>query len=136
MVGVKATLTDGSYHPVDSSELAFKTAASLAYKAGIPEASPVLLEPVVTVTAKVPTDNAGDIMGDFNKRRGRVLGMDPEGKKLMVITAEVPESELADFPTVLRSVTRGVGSFETEFARYEEVPSSIAQKIIADSKTE
>ena len=136
MVGVKATLTDGSYHPVDSSELAFKTAASLAYKAGIPEASPVLLEPVVTVTAKVPTDNAGDIMGDFNKRRGRVLGMDPEGKKLMVITAEVPESELADFPTVLRSVTRGVGSFETEFARYEEVPSSIAQKIIADSKAE
>ena len=117
MVGVKATLTDGSYHPVDSSELAFKTAASLAFKAGIPEASPVLLEPVVTLVATVPTD------------------MDPDGK-LMVISAEVPESELADFPTVLRSVTRGIGSFYTEFARYEEVPASIAQKIIAESKSE
>ena len=136
MVGLKATLVDGSYHPVDSSELAFKTAASLAYKAGIPEASPVLLEPIVSVRVHVPTDNAGDIMGDINKRRGRVLGMDPENKKLMLITAEIPESELADFPTVLRSVTRGVGYFETDFARYEEVPSSIAEKIIADSKAE
>ena len=135
MVGVKATLTDGSYHPVDSSELAFKTAASLAFKAGIPEANPVLLEPVVTLVATIPSDNSGDIMGDINKRRGRVLGMDPDGQ-LMVITAEVPESELADFPTVLRSVTRGVGSFYTEFARYEEVPASIAQKIIAESKAE
>ncbi len=135
MVGVKATLTDGSYHPVDSSELAFKTAASLAFKAGIPEANPVLLEPVVTLVATVPSDNSGDIMGDVTKRRGRVLGMDPDGK-LMVITAEVPESELADFPTVLRSVTRGVGSFYTEFARYEEVPASIAQKIIAESKAD
>lgn len=135
MVGVKATLLDGSYHPVDSSELAFKTAASLAYKAGIPEASPVLLEPITTVVVKVPTDNAGDIMGDINKRRGRVLGMDPEGK-LMVITAEVPESELYDFPTTLRSVTRGVGSFTSEFARYEEAPASIAQKIIEESKAE
>ena len=80
-------------------------------------------------------DNSGDIMGDINKRRGRVLGMDPNGK-LMVISAEVPESELSDFPTVLRSVTRGVGSFYTEFARYEEVPASIAQKIIAESKAE
>ncbi len=136
MVGVKATLVDGSYHPVDSSELAFKTAASLAYKAGIPEASPVLLEPIVSVVTKVPSDNAGDIMGDINKRRGRVLGMDPEGKKLMIITAEIPESELADFPTVLRSVTRGVGSFTTEFARYEEVPASIAAKVIEDAKAE
>ena len=95
----------------------------------------MLLEPVVTLVATVPTDNSGDIMGDINKRRGRVLGMDPDGK-LMVISAEVPESELADFPTVLRSVTRGVGSFYTEFARYEEVPASIAQKIIAESKAE
>ncbi len=135
MVGVKATLTDGSYHPVDSSELAFKTAASLAFKAGIPQANPVLLEPVVTLVATIPSDNSGDIMGDITKRRGRVLGMDPDGK-LMIITAEVPESELADFPTVLRSVTRGVGSFYTEFARYEEVPAAIAQKIIAESKAE
>ena len=135
MVGVKATLTDGSYHPVDSSELAFKTAASLAFKAGIPEAGPVLLEPVVTLVATIPSDNSGDIMGDITKRRGRVLGMDPDGN-LMVITAEVPESELADFPTVLRSVTRGVGSFYTEFARYEEVPAAIAQKVIAESKAE
>jgi len=135
MVGVKATLLDGSYHPVDSSELAFKTAASLAYKAGIPEASPVLLEPITTVIVRIPTDNAGDIMGDINKRRGRVLGMDPEGK-LMVITAEVPESELYDFPTMLRSVTRGVGSFTSEFARYEEAPASIAQKIIEENKPE
>lgn len=135
MVGIKATLTDGSYHPVDSSELAFKTAASLAFKAGVPQAGPVLLEPVVTLTATVPSDNSGDIMGDINKRRGRVLGMDPAGE-LMMITAEVPESELSDFPTVLRSVTRGAGSFYTEFARYEEVPANIAQKIIEANKSE
>lgn len=135
MVGVKATLTDGSYHPVDSSELAFKTAASLAFKAGIPEAGPVLLEPVVLLRAKVPSDNTGDVMGDINKRRGRVMGMDPDGK-LICIEAEVPESELADFATMLRSVTRGRGSFTTEFARYEEVPASIAAKIIEQNKPE
>ncbi len=135
MVGVKATLTDGSYHPVDSSELAFKTAASLAFKSGIPEAGPVLLEPVLSVKIRVPSDNTGDIMGDINKRRGRVLGMDPEGK-LTLIEAEIPESELSDFPTVLRSITRGRGSFATEFARYEDVPAFIAQKIIEEHKAD
>ena len=133
MVGVKATLTDGSYHPVDSSELAFKTAASLAFKSGIPEAAPVLLEPVLSVKVLVPGDNTGDIMGDINKRRGRVLGMEPSGK-LTLIEAEIPERELADFPTLLRSVTRGRGSFTTEFARYEDVPASIAQKVIEENK--
>ena len=133
MVGVKATLTDGSYHPVDSSELAFKTAASLAFKSGIPEASPVLLEPVLSVKVLVPSDNTGDIMGDINKRRGRVLGMEPSGK-LTLIEAEVPERELSDFPTLLRSVTRGRGSFTTEFTRYEDVPASIAQKVIEEAE--
>ena len=139
MVGLKATLYDGSYHPVDSSEMAFKTAASLAYKEGIPKADPVILEPFETLNAKVPDENMGDIMGDVTKRRGRVLGMEPvEGEPgMQQITAEVPVAEMSDFPTVLRSATRGKGSFTTEFARYEEAPEAIAAKIIeAQNKEE
>lgn len=138
MVGVKAVLYDGSYHPVDSSEMAFKTAASLAYKEGIPKAGPVILEPISSVDILVPDDNMGDIMGDVTKRRGRVLGMEPDEKHkgYQVITAEIPTAELSDFPTTLRQVTRGRGSFTSKFARYEEAPSNVAEKVIADSKGE
>ncbi len=138
LVGVKATLVDGSYHPVDSSEMAFKTAASLAYKAGIAEASPVLLEPIGTVNSYVPNDCTGDIMGDFNKRRGRVLGMNPdeEDGSLTCVCAEVPMAEMGDYATMLRSATQGRGHYDMTFARYEEVPMAIAQKVIAESKTD
>ncbi len=138
MVGVKATLTDGSYHPVDSSEMAFKTAASLAYKAGIPQASPVLLEPINNLKVNVPNDYTGDVMGDINKRRGRVLGMNPveEDDRLTCIEAEVPAAEMADFTTVLRSMTQGRGSFETAFERYEEAPANVAQKVIEQYKSD
>ena len=136
MVGLKATLYDGSYHPVDSSEMSFKTAASMAYKEGIPKANPVILEPVGTLVAEIPDDNMGDIMGDITKRRGRVLGMEPIEDKpgMQTITAEVPMAELADFPTVIRSITRGKGSFTVEFARYEEAPEMVAAKIIEENK--
>ncbi|MCQ2486807.1 MAG: elongation factor G [Clostridia bacterium] len=138
MVGLKATLYDGSYHPVDSSEMAFKTAASLAYKEGMPKATPVLMEPIVNLQISIPDDNMGDIMGDVTKRRGRVLGMEPDPTKAgaQILTAEVPEAEITDFPTVLRSVTRGRGSFTKEFARYEDVPAPIAQKIIDAAKAQ
>ncbi len=137
LVGVKATLVDGSYHPVDSSEMAFKTAASLAYKAGIADANPVLLEPIGTVNAYVPSDCTGDIMGDINKRRGRVLGMNPEeDSELTCVCAEVPMAEMGDYATMLRSATQGRGRYEMQFTRYEEVPSSIAQKVIQESKSD
>ena len=137
MVGVKATLYDGSYHPVDSSEMAFKMAASLAYKAGIPKADPTILEPVGTLIARMPDDNLGDIMGDITKRRGRVLGMGPADEpKMQEITAEVPMAEMGDFTTVLRSVTAGRGSFSLEFARYEQAPQNIVEKVIADAKVD
>lgn len=133
MVGVKATLTDGSYHPVDSSEMAFKTAAALAYKAGIPQAGPVLLEPVGTLRVYVPGDNTGDIMGDVNKRRGRVLGMNPsEEDGLTCVEAEVPMAEMADYTTMIRSMTQGRGYFTFDFERYEEAPANVAQKVIAE----
>ncbi|MBR2405775.1 MAG: elongation factor G [Clostridia bacterium] len=138
LVGVKATLVDGSYHPVDSSEMAFKTAASLAYKAGIAQASPVLLEPYGTVCAYVPNDNTGDIMGDITKRRGRVIGMEPtaEDHSITCITAEVPMAEMGDYSSMLRSTTQGRGYFTMEFARYEEAPAPVAQKVIAENKVD
>ncbi len=134
MVGVKATLVDGSYHPVDSSEMSFKMAANVAFKNAMVDASPVLLEPIVKLTAKVPEVNTGDIMGDLNKRRGRVLGMNPLVRGMTEIIAEVPMSETGDFTTVLRSVTQGRGSFETEFERYEQLPSMLEEKVIAENK--
>ena len=137
MVGVKATLVDGSYHPVDSSEMAFKTAANLAYKAGIPQAGPVLLEPYVNLKVYVPSDYTGDIMGDINKRRGRVLGMNPsEEDGLTCIEAEVPMAETGDYATMLRSLTQGRGYFRQTFERYEEAPVNVAQKVIEAYKTE
>lgn len=136
MVGLKAVLYDGSYHPVDSSEMAFKIAASVAYKNGIPKANPAILEPIGTLDVTMPEENMGDIMGDITKRRGRVLGMEPveNDNGMQRITAEVPMAEMGDFATVHRSITRGKGSFEIEFARYEEAPSNVAEKVIEDSK--
>ena len=128
MVGVKATLFDGSYHPVDSSEMSFKTAASLAYKEGIPKAMPVLLEPILTVTATVNDEAMGDVIGDINKRRGRVLGMTPSGDGSQEILAEVPESEMSTFSTAMRQMTQGRGSFTTAFARYDRCPEHIADR--------
>lgn len=136
MVGVKATLYDGSYHPVDSSEMSFKMAASVAYKTGMPQASPVLLEPVMSVSVSVPDMNMGDIMGEVNKRRGRVLGMNPGEDDMQVVEAEVPVAEMSDFSVYLRQVTQGRGSYAVAFARYESVPEHIAAKIIEERKNE
>ena len=133
VVGLKATLVDGSYHPVDSSEMSFKMAAAVAFKAGIPQASPALLEPIGTLKALVPDDNMGDIIGDINKRRGRVLGMTPMEDKYQEIAAEVPMAEMSDFATVIRSITQGRGSFTLNFERYEEAPPAIAQAVIAQN---
>ena len=135
-VGIKATLYDGSYHPVDSSEMSFKTAASLAYKNGMPNAMPTLLEPIGSLKANVPDSNMGDVMGEVNKRRGRVLGMSPAGKGMQIVEAEVPMAEMADFSTFIRQITQGRGSFEFTFARYEDCPANVAQKVIEAAKAE
>ena len=137
MTNIKATLYDGSYHDVDSSEMAFKMAASLAFKKGIEEAKPVLLEPVMKLSIYVPEEYMGDIMGDITKCRGKVLGMEPveDQPGMQQIIAEVPMSELSNFPTTLRSVTRGKGSFNVEYARYEEVPEIEVSKVIESIKT-
>ena len=124
VVGVKAVLYDGSYHPVDSSEQAFKTAANMAFKKGFMEAGPVLLEPIVSLHVTVPDKFTGDVMGDLNKRRGRVLGMNPDHKGNTIIDADVPQSEL-------RSMTGGSGDFAYEFARYEQAPADVQEKEIA-----
>ena len=137
VVGVKAVLYDGSYHPVDSSEMAFKTAASLAFKQLKDTANPAILEPIGTLKAYMPDDNLGDIMGDITKRRGRVLGMGPADEpKMQLLEAEVPMAEMGDFSTTLRSVTAGRGYFSLEFARYEEAPANVAQKVIEESHME
>ncbi len=135
-VGIKATLYDGSYHPVDSSEMSFKTAASLAYKNGIPNASPTLLEPIGSLKALVPDSNMGDVMGEVNKRRGRVLGMSPADRGMQIVEAEVPMAEMSDFATYIRQITQGRGSYEFAFARYEDAPANVAQKIIEKAKAE
>lgn len=132
VVGLKATLVDGSYHPVDSSEMSFKMAAAVAFKAGIPQADPVLLEPIGTLSVTVPDDVMGDVIGDINKRRGKVLGMNPGENRKQEIIAEVPTSEMGDFPTAMRSIAQGRAVFEFKFDRYEEAPSFVAQKIIAE----
>ncbi len=135
MVGIKACLHDGSYHPVDSSEMAFKMAARIAFKAAVPEAAPTILEPIGTLKAYIPDKDLGDIMGDVNKRRGRVLGMGPaEETGTQELVAEVPMAEMSDFAITLRSVTAGRGSFTLEFARYEDAPNNIAEKVIAEAK--
>ncbi|MBR4911072.1 MAG: elongation factor G [Clostridia bacterium] len=136
MVGIKATLYDGSYHPVDSSEMAFKTAASIAFKEGISNASPVLLEPIYTLKVLAPGDIVGDVMGDINKRRGRIIGIDPKENNQQEVTAEVPIAEMSDFSTAMRAISQGTATFTTEFARYEEVPAAIMQKVIEKAKAE
>lgn len=136
VVGLSAVLYDGSYHPVDSKEVAFKAAAALAYKNGMPQASPVLLEPVGHLNCTVPDANMGDIMGEVNKRRGRVLGMNPAGSGRQTVEAEVPMAEMHDFSTFLRQSTQGRGSFTFEFERYEEAPANVAQKVIEEAKAE
>ena len=136
VVGLSAVLYDGSYHPVDSSEMSFKMAATLAYKAGMPQASPVLLEPIGHLKATVPDANMGDVMGEVNKRRGRVLGMEPAGEGKQTVEAEVPMAEMHDFTTFIRQCTQGRGSFSFAFERYEEAPQNVAQKVIEESKSE
>jgi len=134
VVGLKAVLVDGSYHPVDSSEMAFKVAAGIAYKDGLTQASPVLLEPIGHLEVTMPEDLMGDIIGDINKRRGRILGMNPIGDGLGEVVAEVPEAEMCKYATDLRSMTRARGKFSFVFERYEEVPEAIAQKVIESVK--
>ena len=134
VVGMKATLLDGSYHPVDSSEMAFIMAAKLAYKAAVPEAGPVLLEPVGALKAHVPSDNTGDIMGEVTKRRGRVLGMTPDEDGLQIVEAEVPMAEMQDFTTFLRQLTQGRGWFTFDFVRYEQLPQMLESKVIEQAK--
>ena len=132
VVGLKAILVDGSYHPVDSSEMAFKMAATIAYKEGLPQAEPMLLEPIGALNVTVPDDNTGDIIGELNKRRGRVLGMTPAEKKGMTeVTAEVPLSEMADFTMLLRQMTQGRGFFTLEQERYDQLPSNLVAEVIA-----
>ena len=130
VVFLKATLVDGSYHPVDSSEMAFKTAANLAFKAGLEQANPVLLEPIGELHVYAPDKFTGDVMGDLNKRRGRVLGMNPDHKGNTIVEADIPMSELYGYSTQLRSMTGGSGTYEYEFARYEQAPNDIQAKEI------
>lgn len=132
VVNVKAVLYDGSYHDVDSNEMAFKIAASLAFKKGIAEAKPCLLEPIMHMEIYVPDAYMGDVMGDMNKRRGKILGMEPQTNGGQKLLAEAPQAELFDYALGLRSMTQGRGTFDMRFERYEEVPAQIAQKIIAE----
>ncbi len=135
VVNLKATLLDGKYHDVDSSEMAFKLAAHLAYKDAMPKANAILLEPIVLATVVVPDDYTGTIIGDFNKRRGTIIGMDLEGHH-QKITAEVPLAEMMKYPTDLRSMTQGRGVYTQKFVRYEPVPANIAERVIANVKKE
>ena len=129
VIGLRATLHDGSYHPVDSSEMAFKMAASIAYKKGLEQAKPILLEPIMSLEVTIPEQYMGDVIADINKKRGRVMGMEPNGDKQKVI-AEVPMSEIRKYATELRSITQGRGMFKKEFVRYEEVPEFEVNKVI------
>ncbi|MBR6850833.1 MAG: elongation factor G, partial [Lachnospiraceae bacterium] len=131
VVGVKGILYDGSYHPVDSSEMAFKMATIQAFKKGFMEAGPVLLEPIASLKVTVPDKYTGDVMGDLNKRRGRVLGMNPVGGGKQTVEAEIPMSSLYGYCTDLRSMTGGRGDYSYEFVRYEQTPSDVQEKEVA-----
>lgn len=133
VIGLKAILHDGSYHPVDSSEMAFKVAASIAYKKGLEQAHPILLEPILKLEVFTSNEYMGDVIADINKKRGRIIGMEPSGDKQKVI-AEIPMAEVARYSTELKSLTQGRGSFSKEFLRYEEVPSSELDKAINNAK--
>ena len=134
LVGLKATLFDGSYHPVDSNEMAFRTAAQLAYKEGIANANPTILEPIGALKVTIPDSYLGDVMGDLNKRRGRVMGMNPTADGEQVLEAEVPMAEMTSYAIDLRSLTQSRGSFTFEFVRYEEAPPAARDKAIEDAK--
>ena len=134
VVFLKATLVDGSYHPVDSSEIAFKLAANLAFKAALPEAKPVLMEPIGELKVTVPDNYVGDVMGDLNKRRGRVMGMNPTGDGETVLEAEVPMAEMMSYAIDLRSMTQSRGTFTFNFVRYEDCPAAAQEKAIAEAK--
>ena len=134
LVGLKATLFDGSYHPVDSNEMAFRTAAQLAYKEGIANANPTILEPIGSLKVTIPDSYLGDVMGDLNKRRGRVMGMNPTADGEQVLEAEVPMAEMTSYAIDLRSLTQSRGSFTFEFVRYEEAPPAARDKAIEDAK--
>ena len=138
VVNLAADLYDGSYHPVDSNEISFKLAARLAYKAGLPLANPIILEPIGSLKVTIPDALVGDAIGDLNKRRGRVLGMNPHEKKkgYTVIEADVPAAEMADYTISLRAMSQGRGRFDFKVDRYEEAPANVAQKIIAEAKVE
>lgn len=136
VTGVKAVLYDGSYHDVDSNEVSFKMAASIAFKKGIAEAKPVLLEPIMAVEVAVPDEYMGDVMGDMNKRRGRILGMDQQPGGGQLIMAEAPQAEMYEYAIDLRAMTQGRGSFTMEFVRYEDVPAQLAEEIIEKAKEE
>lgn len=133
VVNIKAVLYDGSYHDVDSNEMAFKIAASLAFKKGITEANPVLLEPIMRLEIVIPDEYMGDVMGDMNRRRARILGMEPMGHGVQKLMAEAPMAELLDYSIALRAMTQAKGSFTQEFLRYDEVPQHLATKIIAEA---
>lgn len=135
MVDFKAVVYDGSYHPVDSSEMAFKIAASKGFKKGMEQANPVLLEPIMNVEVTVPERFMGDIMGDLNSRRGRILGMEPKGDQ-QVIKAEVPQSEMFTYAIDLKSITGGYGSFSMEFSRYEKLPEKLQEEVISQRQAE
>jgi elongation factor G len=135
VVDIKASLYDGSYHTVDSSEMAFKIAGSMAFQKGVMECQPILLEPIVNIAIEVPDEYMGDVIGDLNSRRGRVLGMDTNGTN-QIIKGQVPLAEILKYAPDLRSMTSGRGNFTYTESHYEEVPSYIADKIIAESKKE
>ncbi|MDO4753881.1 MAG: elongation factor G, partial [Bacillota bacterium] len=135
VVNIKATLLDGSYHDVDSSEMAFKIAAHLAFKKGMEESKPVLLEPIMKVEIFIPEDYMGEIMGDMNRRRGRILGMEPEGYYQKVM-AEAPQAEMFSYATDLRSMTQARGYFTMAVDRYEEVPPHISDKVVETLRAE
>ena len=129
----RVTLYDGSYHAVDSSEMAFKIAASLGFKKGFMDAKPILLEPILSVEVKVPEEYMGDIIGDLNKKRGKILGMEPDGK-YQIVRALAPQAELSKYAIDLRSMTQGRADFTLNFDHYEEVPAHLAEAIIAEAK--
>lgn len=136
VVNVKATLIDGSYHDVDSNEMAFKLAATQAFKKGIQESKPAILEPIMNVTIKVPENYMGDIMGDMNKRRGKILGMEPQSDGTQKVMAEAPMAEMFKYAITLRAMTQARGEFSMEFSRYDELPTHMADKVIAAAKAE
>ncbi len=133
---VRVRVYDGSYHTVDSSEMAFKIAGSVAMKEAMSQAGPVLLEPIMTATITAPEDTVGDVIGDLNSRRGRPLGMEPVGAGMTEIKAEVPMAEMLSYAPDLRAITGGQGEFTMEFVRYEEVPSHLASKVVDESRAE